>query len=205
MQTDPLIEKEVIVADGNSTDSTVKRALEAGATVLNCSIRSRSIQMNNGAAAATGDIFYFLHADSIPPENFAKDILNAVESGYNSGCYRLLFDHDHWFLKFNCWFTRFNINLIRFGDQSLFVTNVVFEKTGGFNENLLIMEGQEIIMRIKAHSRFKVFDKAIVTSARKYLINGVYRLQGIFTFLYILYFLGFSQETLVKMYKGLIK
>jgi hypothetical protein len=132
-------------------------------------------------------------------------MLKAIKQGYSSGCYRLSFDHDHWFLKFNCWFTRFNIDLIRFGDQSLFVTKEVFEKAGGFNEELLIMEDQEIIPRIKRYSRFMVFDKAVVTSARKYLKNGVYKLQAIFTILYFLYFLGFSQETLVKMYKRLIK
>ncbi|MEX2336723.1 MAG: TIGR04283 family arsenosugar biosynthesis glycosyltransferase [Fulvivirga sp.] len=202
---DKYIEKEIIVADGKSSDATVMKATAAGAKIINCSRASRAAQMNCGAAAATGDVLYFLHADSFPPENFALDIANAVAQGYNSGCYRLAFDYDHWFLKFNCWFTRLNIDLIRFGDQSLFVAKEVFHKAGGFNEKLILMEDQEIISRIKKHARFKVLNKTVTTSARKYLRNGVYRLQGIFTIIYFLYFLGFSQERLVKMYKRLIK
>jgi glycosyltransferase involved in cell wall biosynthesis len=56
---DQFVEKEVIVADGKSTDSTVKEAIKAGAKVINCSTPGRSVQMNCGAAVATGDIFYF--------------------------------------------------------------------------------------------------------------------------------------------------
>lgn len=42
-----------------------------------------------------------------------------------SGCFRLPFDYEHWFLKTNCWFTRFDVNEVRFGDQSLFITKKV--------------------------------------------------------------------------------
>jgi hypothetical protein len=72
-------------------------------------------------------------------------------------------------LKANAWFTRFNINGVRFGDQGLFATKEVFEKCSGFNERPLIMEDQEIIRRLKRFSLFKVIDSTIVTSARKYL------------------------------------
>lgn len=154
---------------------------------------------------ATGDVLYFLHADSYPPEDFLKDIANALDKEFTSGCYRLDFDHDHWLLKFICWFTRFNIDLVRFGDQSLFVTRALFDKAGGFNEELLLMEDQEIISRIKRHGRFKLFDKTVTSSARKYLKNGIFKLQGIFTMLYFLYFLGVSQERLALIYKKLIK
>ncbi len=78
-----------------------------------------------------------------------------MPKGFGSGCFRLAFDHQHWFLKANAWVTRFDVNSIRFGDQSLFVTKNVFVKSGGFREDLLMMEDQEIIHRIKdtEHSR----------------------------------------------------
>lgn len=196
---------EIIISDGQSTDKTVRVASDAGATVVVCGKKGRSAQMNCGASIAKGQILYFLHADSIPPENFTSHILNAFKKEYASGCFRLSFDYQHWFLKANCWFTRFDVNAVRFGDQSLFVTKDVFEKCGGFDENLLMMEDQEIIHRIKKLGKFSVMNAAVTTSARKYLDNGIYRMQFIFFRIWLLYYLGYSQQDLLKLHKKLIR
>ncbi len=198
-------EIEIIVADGGSTDETVSIAGNCKATIVLSDQKGRAAQMNKGASVAKGDVLYFLHADSIPPKNFAGSILNAVNKNFSSGCFRLSFDHSHWFLKANCWFTRFNVNAVRFGDQSLFVTKDVFQKTGGFNERLFMMEDQEIIHRIKKYGRFKVVNDVVTTSARKYLDNGIYRMQAIFFRIWFLFYLGYSQERLLKLHRRLIR
>jgi len=195
---------EIIVSDGHSTDRTREIAAKAGATVVVSQKKGRSAQMNFGASKAKEEILYFLHADSIPPEGFSNYILDAVKKNVIGGCFRLSFDHQHWFLKANCWFTRFNVNAVRFGDQSLFVTKDVFNKCGGFREDLLMMEDQEIIHRIKKHGKFTVMNAAVSTSARKYLDNGIYRMQVIFFRIWLLYYLGHSQERLLKLHKRLI-
>ncbi len=196
---------EIIVSDGQSTDMTIHIASNAGATVIISPKKGRSAQMNYGASIAKEEILYFLHADSIPPQNFTPYILKAIEKDYQAGCFRLAFDYQHWFLKANCWFTRFDVNTVRFGDQSLFVTKDAFEKCGGFDENLLMMEDQEIIHRIKKFGKFIVMNDAVTTSARKYLDNGIYRMQFIFFRIWLLYYLGYSQEYLLKMHKKLIR
>ena len=198
-------ELEIIVVDGGSTDSTVNIARHCGATVIESDSKGRGAQMNKGAASARYEMLYFLHADSIPPNNFAAQILKACDSGMNSGCFRLQFDHKHWFLQANAWFTRFDINAIRFGDQSLFVTKNVFKKAGGFREDLLMMEDQEIIHRLKRYGQFKVMNDFVVTSARKYLDNGVYRMQGIFFRLWMMYYLGYSQEKMLQVHRRLVR
>jgi len=198
-------EPEIIIVDGGSSDDTVRIADQCGATVVNSARRGRATQMNTGASIATHEILYFLHADSIPPNNFTTQILRAYNLGAKSGCFRLAFDYDHWFLKVNAWFTRFDVNAIRFGDQSLFVTKDVFQKSGGFREDLVMMEDQEIIHRIKKFGKFKVLKDVIHTSARKYLDNGVYRMQGIFYRIWGLYYLGYSQEKLSHLHRKLIK
>lgn len=195
---------EIIISDGQSTDETVSVASDTGVTVVVSPNKGRSAQMNYGASLAKEEILYFLHADSIPPENYSAFISDAFQANYISGCFRLDFDYDHWFLKANCWFTRFDVNAIRFGDQSLFVTKSVFEKSGGYDENLLMMEDQEIIHRIKKQGKFTVMPAAVTTSARKYLDNGIYRMQAIFFRIWLLYYLGYSQEYLLKMHKKLI-
>jgi rSAM/selenodomain-associated transferase 2 len=197
--------EEIIVADGQSTDNTCAEAQKAGAVTIISKKKGRAAQMNAGANVATGDILYFLHADSYPPADFADAILNAIQQGYKSGCYQLRFDHSHWFLDLNCWFTRFDINQIRFGDQSLFVEKAVFIEIGGFREDMEVMEDQEIIYRIKPRCKFKVLDGAVITSARKYLDNGIYRTQGIFFIIWSMYKLGYSQEAMVKTYRKLIR
>lgn len=196
---------EIIVSDGQSTDETISLATNAGATVLKSKKKGRAAQMNYGASTAKGKILYFLHADSIPPKGFTTNILNAFKKGNISGCFRLSFDYKHWFLKANCWFTKFDVNAVRFGDQSLFVTKKVFEKCGGFDEHLLMMEDQEIIHRIKKLGKFTVMNGSVITSARKYLDNGIYRMQFIFFKIWFLYYLGYSQEYLLKLHKKLIR
>ena len=196
---------EIIVADGGSTDETVTIALSSNAITIVSDKKGRAAQMNKGASVAKHNMLYFLHADSIPPNNFTGSILSAVNKNFSSGCFRLSFDHSHWFLKANAWFTKFDVNAVRFGDQSLFVTKDVFQKIGGFNESLLMMEDQEIIHRIKKFGKFKVVNDVIITSARKYLDNGVYRMQGIFYRIWGLYYLGYSQEKLLQLHRKLIK
>jgi len=202
--TEKLI-SEIIVSDGQSTDQTVSIASNAGATVIVSEKKGRAAQMNYGSSIAKGQILYFLHADSIPPRNFTIHILNAFKKDYSSGCFKLAFDYQHWFLKANCWFTRFDVNAVRFGDQSLFVTKDVFEKCCGFDETLLMMEDQEIIHRIKKYGKFTVMNRTVTTSARKYLDNGLYRMQFIFFHIWFLYYLGYSQKNLLKLHKKLIR
>jgi rSAM/selenodomain-associated transferase 2 len=197
---------EIIVADGQSTDTTVALARQAGARVVACARKGRAAQLNAGARAAGGQILYFLHADTYPPPSFLTDIRVALgPSGYGSGCYRLAFDHPHWFLRFSAWFTRFNMEAVRYGDQSLFVRREVFEQAGGYRADMLMLEDQEIIKRLQRHGRFWVVPATVTTSARKYVENGVFRLQGAFSLLTLLYRLGVPQPWLLRVYRALIR
>lgn len=198
-------EIEVLIIDGGSTDATIEQATNAGATVIKSHKKGRANQMNVGAQNANGDIFYFLHADTYPPQSFTKDIKKSLASGAKAGCYRLAFDSNHPALTFYCWFTRFDINLFRFGDQSLFVKKSIFESIGGFNEQLIVMEDQEIVRSIKRKATFEILDKQVVTSARKYLHVGVYKLQLIFTAVLLMYYIGIDQQSIVNFYTRKIK
>jgi len=197
--------KEIIVVDGGSNDKTLTVAKSEGVKAVVCPQKGRAAQMNYGASLAISNILYFLHADTIPPVNFTWEIVNLVNQGFAAGCYRLAFDYPHWFLKANCWFTRFNVNAFRFGDQSLFVTKENFLNVGGFCEKHLVLEDQHIIKKLRKVGSFKVLSKPVLTSARKYLENGIYRTQGIFFLIYFMYYLGLTQQQLVSTYRWLIK
>ncbi|SHG26151.1 transferase 2, rSAM/selenodomain-associated [Fodinibius roseus] len=195
---------EIIVVDGGSDDATVQEARRAGATTIKSPRKGRAAQMNTGAGHARGNLLYFLHADSHPPPCYATNILQAVDAGSDAGCFRLSFDDRHWLLRFYAWFTRFDIDLFRFGDQSLFMTRTAFSGIGGFREDHRVMEDQEIVRRVKRSFSFEVLDDVVTTSARKYRDVGIIRLQLVFGLIVCLYYLGMEQQKLVSVYHRFI-
>lgn len=198
---------EIIVADGGSPDDTraEAEAEAAGARVLLSPKKGRAAQSNFGAVHATAGVLYFLHADTLPPPDFISHIDKALERGAVAGCFRLTFDHPSRFLAANCWFTRFDVPFFRFGDQSLFVTRAAFEKSGGFDQRLIVMEDQDLMLRLRRIGRFAVMPAAVVTSARKYVENGVYRMQGIFFLIYFMYYFGAGQQRLLRTFRRLVR
>lgn len=195
---------EIIVSDGSSTDNTPIEAEKGGARLVQASVRRRSVQMNEGAAVATHSVLYFLHADTHPPKAFDRQIYRALKDGYDAGCFRLKFDRDTPLLNFYGWCTQFNIDLFRFGDQSLFVRAPVFEETGGFRDDYRVLEDQEMVTRLKIDHRFVIRPDPVVTSARKFDQHGSIRLQLVYTLLLLVYKLGLAQPKLQKIYKTLI-
>ena len=195
---------EVIVVDGGSVDNTVQLCEKYEANVFVSDKKGRASQMNYGALKAKGDVYYFLHADSFPPTQFIRDILDQIEGEVVAGCYQLAFSPNHPVLKFYAWFTRLNIDTLRFGDQSLFVTKEAFEKVGGFDERLIVMEDQKIVRDLKKVGKFTIINKKVTTSSRKYFQVGLIKLQFIFTLILCLYYLRVRQSTLINVYKKLM-
>jgi rSAM/selenodomain-associated transferase 2 len=195
---------EIIISDAGSTDETLAIAEQAGAIALLSPQKGRAAQMNHGAAKAVGDIFYFVHADSFPPVNFATDILSAVNNGFDFGRYRTRFDSSNFLLKINAWFTRFNWFICYGGDQTLFVTRELFETSGGFKNELLIMEEYEFCDRLMKINRYKILSDTALVSARKYDGRSWLQVQLANRKAVKLFKKGVSQETIVEIYKQML-
>ncbi len=196
--------KEIIICDGESNDETPSIAEQAGVTVLVSPQNGRAAQMNYGAANSRGDIFYFVHADCFPPVNFATEIIAAVNNGYDFGRYRTKFDSSKFLLKINAWFTRFNWFICYGGDQTFFITRKLFEQSGGYKNELLIMEEYEFSERLMKHGRYKIFTDAALISARKYEGRTWLQVQLANRKAVQLFKKGASQQGIVEQYRKML-
>jgi rSAM/selenodomain-associated transferase 2 len=196
---------EIIVVDGGSTDSSKKKVIEHKNVTLVTSEKGRAKQLNAGAKIATAEVLYFLHCDSFPPKSFDRFIMDQVQKGNGAGCFRMKFDYSHPVLQFSQWFTKINHISCRGGDQSLFVSKTLFNEIEGFNEDYIIYEDNEIISRLYHKKQFVVVPEDLITSARRYRENGVWRLQYHFAVIHLKRRLGHSAESMLNYYNKRIK
>lgn len=192
--------KEILVVDGGSTDDTLAIASQSNCKVI-LSAKGRAKQMNFGAKHAKGDILYFLHVDTLPPKNFDTSIIEAVMKGSSTGCFQMKFDSKSRFLSFFAWFSRVNHKLCRGGDQSLFITKALFQKSDGFNEDYVVYEDNEFIGRLYEMGPFKILPRHVKTSARRYEERGEIVLQYHFGMIHLKNYLGAGPEQLHDYYK----
>ena len=168
---------EVLVADGGSTDHTMQIARDRGIRVLRSARPGRAIQMNLAAEHAAGEVLYFVHGDTLPPNSFASDIHRAIGEDFDLGCYRFRFESNRRLLKINSFFTRFDRAWCRGGDQSLFIKKKVFQDLEGYREHFVIMEDFDLLRRARKKYHFKLMTQEILVSPRKYEDNHYLQVQ----------------------------
>ncbi|MGI6119984.1 MAG: TIGR04283 family arsenosugar biosynthesis glycosyltransferase [Desulfosporosinus sp.] len=192
---------EIIVCDGGSTDATLKICRGFPVRVLS-SQAGRGIQLNAGAQSAQGEIFLFLHADSMLENRILDDIRNAVNQGNCWGCCTLGFNEKN--LLFFCIACLSNLRAKVFsscyGDQGIFCQRDLFRRNGGFPETIFL---EDIIFshRLRRQQRARVVEGMIITSTRRFRKAGVWRTIGKMQLIKILYAIGIKPEQLWRWFK----
>ena len=196
---------EILVIDCGSSDKTVEIAKNLGVKAIVSNCKGRSVQMNFGAKLAKGDILHFIHADTLPPDSCFDDVIEALEEGYEMGCFTYKLDSNLLLLKINSYFTQFDKMWCRGGDQTLFIKQSIFENLNGYREDHMIMEEYEFIGRARKKHNFKIIKKDAIVSARKYDKNGYLRVQIANLIAFRMYKRGASQEKIANTYRRLLK
>jgi len=193
---------EVIVVDGGSQDATVELAKRRADKVIQTT-PGRAQQMNVGASHATGDILWFIHADSQVSGNAAHQILKVLGNKYNHwGRFDIQLSGKHLLLRVVERLMNFRSCLtgIATGDQGIFVRRTCFEAIGKF-KSMPLMEDIEISRRLKKWSRPCCIHVPIITSSRRWEENGVLHTILLMWRLRLAYALGVSPEKLAHDYK----
>jgi rSAM/selenodomain-associated transferase 2 len=167
---DPAV--EIIIADGGSTDDTVQLAAAAGATICRAS-RGRGPQCNAGAACTTGNVLLFLHADTQLPSN-AFTLLREIFAAPDVQCakFRLWFDTRDWLLDLAAICMWIDTIMTSYGDQCIVVRHTFFRDLGGFPAWPLF-EDVNFFERARERTSVYVVPACVITSARRFLQNGV--------------------------------
>ena len=193
--------KEIIVVDGGSTDTT-REVAAAHADLVISAARGRSVQMNAGAARATGDILLFLHADTLLPAGFAAAVQAACTAAdVVGGRFDVALEPSSPLL----WLTETLINLrsrlsrLATGDQAIFVRRDAFVRLGGYAA-IPLMEDLELSRRLKRAGRIACLRTRVTTSSRRWCRDGVVRTILLMWTIRLLYFAGVSPERLARLY-----
>lgn len=192
---------EIIVVDGGSTDKTRDRAAKEG-VVLAASPPGRARQMNLGASLARGDVLLFLHADTLLPPSGVQDVLSALEDPRCvGGRFDLRLDGGGWIFSIIGFLIslRSRLSKVATGDQAIFVRRKVFEEIGGFPD-IPLMEDIAFSRMLKKRGRVACLRSRVVTSARRWEKEGVWRTIFRMWILKLLFLAGVSPFRLRRFY-----
>jgi rSAM/selenodomain-associated transferase 2 len=194
--------REIIVVDGDRRAGTIAALDRPGVTGVT-SPTGRAIQMNAGAAIASGRVLVFAHADTrLPPQALslimaAIDRRQAAAGAFGLGIasdrpgYRLIEAAATW---------RSRSLDLPYGDQAIFVKKNVFRALDGFRP-IPLMEDVDLMRRLKkTGARIVVLSEKVATSARRWEKEGpVYTTLRNWALL-TLFLAGVPPERLVRWY-----
>lgn len=192
---------EVIVVDGGSRDRTREIAAHKQATLVS-SRPGRAQQMNHGARIAQGNVFLFLHADTRLPDSALEDIRGALRNPQCvGGRFDVRLDGDRWMLRvIGTMITiRSRLTRVATGDQAIFVRKEIFQSMRGFPE-IPLMEDIAFCRRLKKRGKVACLRSRVMTSARRWEKEGVWRTILKMWALRSLFLMGVSPFRLKRFY-----
>lgn len=200
LETFPAKPDEIIVVDGAPDIDCRDLCSEHGCTYL-ITKPGRGNQLDVGARQASGQVIWFLHADSCPPDSAVDFIRQAIGDGAIGGFFRFRFTGA------SAWHKRVLeclINLrsrlgVPYGDQGLFILRSDYAALGGFPD-IPLFEEVPLVKATRRRGRFVQLPAAIGVSPRRWERDGWLRRSIENRLLALGYAAGISPATLARRY-----
>ncbi len=199
---------EIVLVDGRSQDNTCVLARPYVDRMMS-SDKGRAKQQRLGAKMATGQVFLFLHADTVLPQRADQIILTALYSAPFStssrdslwGRFNVRLSGGHWFFRIieQMMNWRSCLTGIATGDQAIFVTKKLYNDVGGIPA-IDLMEDIAFSKRLRKLSKPVCLKSSVITSSRRWEKNGILKTVLFMWSLRLQYFFGVKPELLVKKY-----
>jgi rSAM/selenodomain-associated transferase 2 len=201
MELQRLKPEEIIVVDGGSSDRTREICQRFGVELYG-SRRGRATQMNFGVQRAGGDVLLFLHADTRLPPTAFDDIRAALrDRKVLGGRFDLQLDNPRPLLRLIGFMIslRSRLSKVGTGDQALFVRREIFAELGGYPD-IPLMEDVAFSRALKRRGVVACLHSRVVSSARRWEMDGICRTVLKMWTLKTLYLLGISPVRLKRYY-----
>ncbi|MEM9009652.1 MAG: TIGR04283 family arsenosugar biosynthesis glycosyltransferase [Pseudomonadota bacterium] len=191
--------REVIFADGGSSDAVAEVADEVGA-VLVTAARGRGRQLAAGARMARGEWLMVLHADTVLAPGWAAAVRShlATRPG-KAGWGRLRFDQAGVLPGFVAAWANVRARYLGlpYGDQGLLLPRTLYDRVGGYRE-IALMEDVAIARALRGH--LVPLPVTAITSAARFERDGWLRRGWRNLSTLALYFAGRDPEALALRY-----
>jgi rSAM/selenodomain-associated transferase 2 len=192
---------EILIADGGSSDGTVRVAMNRGARVLRAP-RGRGSQCRAGSEAATGEWLVFLHADALLEPGCGDAVRSAIrDPSFGAGTFRLDYRRPELLYRVTGWTSRTDSVLTSFGDQGIVVRRSLHERAGGMPA-IPLFEDVRYLECLRTFTRIRKLNGTIVPSIRRYRENGLVGQLAFNLLLMLLHGLGVSPVRLARWYRA---
>lgn len=167
---------EIIIVDGDPEGSTIRHIAPSDRITTLAGPCGRGHQMNTGAAAATGAVLLFVHADTLLPPGGIQAAVDACgRPDIAGGAFSLGIDNQRRIYRLIESWANLRSRLVKtpYGDQAIFIKKRVFEDIGGY-ANIPLMEDIDLMERLKQGGyKITLIKQAICTSSRRWEKQGV--------------------------------
>ena len=159
---------EIIVADAGSKDRTIEIAKNFGCKITSGGLPAKG--RNEGAKVAQGNLLLFLDADLLLPKDFLRNSLDEFKKRkLGVASYRLIPKTENLLIRigfdfFYNWPITLSQRIVAAGAMGILVKKELFDRVGGFDEEIKLAEDHYFVQQASKISRF-----GIISSARIFM------------------------------------